>query len=105
MNVFFQILHKGTKRDTNEIEFSLYVEQFKLAGLIGTKQGVKSFVNFTKSPYTVNVFLRDTDIGKLFFNYSQLKLKFKSTTTRLETRSTCSPHMRTKKITWLLLAA
>ena len=51
----------------------MYVEQFKLAGLAGTDQGVRSFVNFTKSPYTVNVFLRDTDIGKSLIQLQPIK--------------------------------
>ena len=41
--------------------------------MAGTDQGVRSFVNFTKSPYTVNVFLRDTDIGKSLIQLQPIK--------------------------------
>ena len=54
------------KRLSDEIEFSLYVEQFKLAAMAGKSlPNVKTFDKFTKSPQAVNIFLRDTDIGKL----------------------------------------
>ena len=56
------------KRLTDEIEFSLYIEQFKLAAMAGKSlPNVKTFDKFTKSPQAVNIFLRDTDIGKSQF--------------------------------------
>ena len=49
-------------RTSEEIEFSLFIEQFKLASSFDTVENVPALKNFTKSPHTVNLFLRDTDV-------------------------------------------
>ena len=49
-------------RTTDEIEFSLFIEQFKLASNFDTVENVPVLKSFTKSPHTVNLFLRDTDV-------------------------------------------